>query len=351
MKKIVKKGKQVIILFLGVVFAFIFTACGKKDLLEGTWKRIDYQIDQDKQEIEYIETQISFADGRMEKENKTLLYELADDERSVYLSDGSTETKMEFNIEDNSLFFDGDLYYKVESEEYKQYYAETEKQAQTELDELIARIAEEEALKKAKEEALMAASKLWDDSVNEIINDFDNAVSDTQERLKNQVVPMLEGTWIYNHPARTDTYVFTNGTVTLNQNWGFTQKTVEGIVEVTLTPYLEFIQFDDERLLNDTLEVNLKLAVLQENCPFNEEWELEDLQNAESYIAEHFEPLHSQIDDIKNLTLENLKDSKNIVSAIFKDNGLEFGTVDVSTITSEKMIMIANSSEYELYKQ
>ena len=97
--------------------------------------------------------------------------------------------------------------------------------------------------------------------------------------------------------------------------------------------------------------MDLKLGVLQENCPFNGEWELEDLQNAESYIAEHFEPLRSQIDDIKNLTLENLKNSKNIISAIFKDNGLEFGTVDVSTITSEKMFMIANSYEYELYRQ
>ena len=167
----------------------------------------------------------------------------------------------------------------------------------------------------------------------------------------NEVILMLEGTWIYNHPSRTDTYVLANGTVTLNQNWGFDKKTIEGIVEVTLTPYLEFAQFNNEQLLNDTLEVDLKLGVLQENCPFNGEWELEDLQNAESYIAEHFEPLRSQIDDIKNLTLENLKNSKNIISAIFKDNGLEFGTVDVSTITSEKMFMIANSYEYELYRQ
>lgn len=351
MKKTIRKRKQIMILFLGAVFAFVLTACGRKDPLEGTWKRIDYQINQDKQEIEYTESEISFADGRMEKENKTLLYELADDEHSIYLNNGSTETKMEFNIKDNSLFFDGDLYYKVDSEEYKQYYTEIEKQAQTELDALIAQVEEEEALKKAKEEALITASQLWDDSVNEMISDFDNAVSDTQERLKNEVISMLEGTWIYNHPARTDTYIFANGTVTLNQDWGFTQKTVDGIVEVTLTPHLEFIQFDDEQLLDDTLEVNLKLGILQENCPFNEEWELEDLQNAESYIAEHFEPLHSQVDDIKNLTLENLKDSKNILSAIFKDNGLEFGTVDISTITSEKMIMIANSYEYELYRQ
>lgn len=351
MKNSQKKTKPSIILFLGVVLAFIFTACGKKDPLEGVWKRIDYQINQDEQEIEYTESEISFADGRMEKENKILLYELADDEHAVYLSDGSTESKMEFNIEDNSLFFDGDLYYKADSEEYKQYYAEMEKQAQTELDALIAQVEEEEALKKAKEEALITASQLWDDSVNEMISDFDTAVSDTQERLKKEVISMLEGTWIYNRRVGTDIYIFANGTVTLNQDWRFTQKTAEGIVEVVLTPYLEFSQFDDKQLLNDTLEADLKLDILQENCPFNEEWELQDLQNAESYITEHFEPLHSQIDDIKNLTLENLKDSKNILSAIFDNNGLKFGTVDVSTITSEKMIMIANSHEYELYKQ
>jgi len=240
---------------------------------------------------------------------------------------------------------------KIDSEECKKYYEETEKQAQAELDELLARIAEEEALKKAKEEALVTASQLWDKAVNEIIDDLDKAVSDTQERLKNEVIPMLEGTWIYNHPSSTDTYVFSNGTVILNQNWRFKEETVEGIVEVMLNPYLEFSQFDDKRLLNDTLETNLKLGILQENCPFNEEWELEDLQNAESYIAEYFDLLHSQIDDIKNLTLEDLKNSKSILSVIFNDNGLKFGTVDVSTITSEKMIMIAHSNDYELYKQ
>lgn len=349
MKK--EKKKLIKMLFLGVVVAFMLAACGKKDPLEGTWKKIDYKINQDKQEIEYTELEISFADGRISKGNKTLLYKLADDGNFVYLGDGSTETKMEFDIKDNSLLFDGDLYYKVDSNEYKQYYEETEKQAQAELDELLAKIAEEEALKKAKEEALVTAPQLWDSAVNEFVNDYNNVVSDAQERLKNEVISMLEGTWIYNHPARTDTYVFTNGTVSRSQDWGFDKKTAEGMVEVVLKPYLNFTQFDNEQLLNDELEMDSKLDVLRKSCPFNEEWELEDLQNAESYIAERFEPLRSQIDDMKNLTLEDLKNNKSILSAVFKDNGNEFGTVDVSTIISEKMIVMERSSKYELYKQ
>lgn len=351
MKKIVEKKKQIIGGFLGVVFAFIFIACGKKDPLEGAWKRLDYQINQDKQEIEYKESEILFTEGRLTKENKTLLYELADEGSFVYLNDGSTETKIEFDIKDDSLFFDGYIYYKADSEEYKQYYEEIEKQAQTELEEFLSQIAKEEALRKAKEEALEMALQLWSNSVNEIISYFNNTVSDTQEKLYNEVIAMLEGKWIYNHPARTDTYTFTNGTVSLNQNWGFSAKNIEGTVDVVLKPYLEFAQFDDVQLLNDTLEVDLKLEILQTNCPFNEEWELEDLQNAESYIAERFEPLRSQIDDINNLTLGTLKNNKSILLAIFNNKGLVFGTADVSTLTSKKMIMIANSSEYELYRQ
>lgn len=353
MKKTIRKKPQIIILFLGVLFAFILTACGKKDPLEGTWKRIDYQINQDRREINLTELEISFADGRMTKGNITLLYELADDGNSVYLSDGSTETKIGFDIKNNSLVFDADLYYKADSDEYRQYHEEIEKKAQAELDELLARIAEEEALKKAKKEALVTALQLWDNSVNKIVNDLNSAVSDTQDRLKNELIPMLEGTWIYNHPARIDRYVFANGTVILSEEpkmWG-DERTTEGVVEVALTPYLDFAQFDDKQLSNDTLEIDFKLDVLKEKCPFNEEWELKDLQNAESYIAEYFEPLYSQIDNIKNLTLENLKNSKNILSVIFNSYGSVFGTVDVSTITSEKMIMINHSSKYELFKQ
>lgn len=347
MKTIVKKRKQVIMLFLGVVSAFILTACGKKDPLEGTWKKIDYLINQDKQEIEYIESEISFADGRMTKENETLLYELADDGHSIYLENGSAETKKEFDIKNNSLLFDKDLYYKVDTDEYNNYKAEIEAQAQTELDELIARIAEEEALEKAKKEALENAVNSWDDAVDGFIDDYYSGLETVRKNITAEVFDCLEGTWTStSNPFHSDTYVFHNGEAELTVSNRSTH-TVEGRINVEFAFPFDFSQIDRDKFSDSSTDIESQLKLLQE-VPFDDSWELEELQGADAYIQEKMDSLYDQITEMESVTLDYCKKHPEMLTVTIPGAVQKQNTIEVGSMEESKFIM---NKKYEVYKQ
>lgn len=346
MKKTAGKKKQIIIILLGVLSTVILMACGKKDPLEGTWKKIDYQIDQDKQEIEYTESEISFADGRMTKGNETLLYELADDGHSIYLENGSGETKKEFDIKNNSLLFDKELYYKFDTDEFNNYKAEIEAQAQTELDELVAQIEAEKALEQAKKEALENAVNSWDDAVDRFVDDYYSSLETVRNNITTEVFDCLEGTWTStSNPFHTDTYVFHNGEAELTI-LQLSTRIVEGKINVEFMFPFDFSQIDKNRFSGPSTDIESQLNLLQE-APFDDSWELEELQGADDYIQEKMDYLYAQIKEMESVTLEYCKKHPQMLTVTIPGAVREQNTIEVGSMEESKFIM---NEKYEVYK-
>lgn len=227
---------------------------------------------------------------RIRKE--TLLYELADDGHSIYLENGSGETKKEFDIKNNSLLFDKELYYKFDTDEFNNYKAE-------------------------------------------IVDRFvDNYYSS------------LETVRSTSNPFHTDTYVFHNGEAELTI-LQLSTRIVEGKINVEFMFPFDFSQIDKNRFSGPSTDIESQLNLLQE-APFDDSWELEELQGADDYIQEKMDYLYAQIKEMESVTLEYCKKHPQMLTVTIPGAVREQNTIEVGSMEESKFIM---NEKYEVYKQ
>lgn len=320
--------------------------CGK-DPLEGTWKNKTYFINEESRKIEYTDSEITFMDGRITRDNNVMTYHLSEEDGYVYIEDGIGEEKKKYDVKENSLVWGNTLYYKIDSEEYQKHCEDVELQAETELKEIIKRIEEEEALIKERENTLKDAVQLWETSINEFIDELENVVSEKQKSIESEVFNILEGVWsVDNGSPIREVFIIENGIYKYELST-FVRK--EGNVEVEVIPFLDFSECNNDRLKDESIDINEKLELMKD-CPFDESWELEELKKANLYIEDNIGCLYEQIDEIEQLELESLMNdtTRNTLVIELPLEGLPSYKIDVKTLT-ESSFQFLNS--YNVTKQ
>lgn len=343
--------KKVIILFIvGMFVGISCISCGNRNVLEGEWEIINYQIDEENQEIDYEISIIAFEENRVQWDDENYLYEISESKDSILIKDGSSEKEYAFDVDDNSLAFDGEIYYKKDSKEYKKYKEEIETEAEKKLEDLKEKIKKAEKLAEEKDKAMKKATELWEEKAKKFMEDYDVIVEEKKQQLEQEVLKLLEGKWNYKHPARTETYTFTGATFVNYRDWGFRQMSVDGTVEVKFTPIIDCSELDIDALKGDSLTTDEKLKIIK-SSPFTTEWDLEDLKNAETYVTHCFDILYEQMNGWKDITLEECKaSSANIMSIVLIESGKEYGSINIQTLSSNAFTLVTDISEYAIYR-
>lgn len=342
--------KKAIILFVGLMFGMCLVSCGKRDVLQGEWEAISYQIDKENQQINYEISTIAFDEGRVQWNNKNYLYEFSESKESVLIQKESTQKEYAFDVDKNSLLFDGEIYYKKGTKEYEKYKETIEEKAEKELKALKEKIEKEKKLAEEKDKAVKKATELWEQKITKFMNDYEVIVEKKQQQLEQEVLKVLEGKWNYKHPSRTETYTFKGSTFVNYRDWGFQQMSLDGTIEVTFTPNIDCTGLNMETLKDNSLTTDEKLNKIK-SSPFTTEWELEDLKNAEMYVTHCFDVLYEQMNSWKDLTFEQCKSSDtNSMSVVLTMSGEEYGYIDIQTFSSNVFTLVTSVREYKIYR-
>ena len=134
-KKLINESRGIemqkrIIAIIFVLFASIgLVSCNNKNPLEGEWESVKYQIDEEEQEIVYETLEIVFEEEKVMWNENNYIYEVSESGDSVFLNSRTSETEYFFEVDEETLLFDGVVYYRVDSESHKEYCKEIKKQA------------------------------------------------------------------------------------------------------------------------------------------------------------------------------------------------------------------------------
>lgn len=343
------KKKSILCIFLFIMM-LCFVGCGKKDPLVGTWKCLDYYVDEQNQTIIYEEEEVVFANGIVTQGVREFPYETDTETQTVILENGAHEVRIEYSIYNNKLEYGDYTFYKVDTEECKEHFEKVKEQAQLELDVMIAKIEEEKAL----QEALKNASESWEIEVNAFISEYNTKVTETTKRIENEFENFVQGTWTsHSNPGHSDTYEFNGREVRIIADWGFTKKMFDATIIVEMNQNLKFDGIDNNKFSECADDIQSKFEILKQT-PFDENWKLEDLQNADSFIQEKMQYLYEQIDEYDALNLETLKLNPDIMEIKIPYIERDFVSVNISSLEDTQFstkIKMGGGNYYELSRQ
>ena len=273
-----KEMKKLKVLLMAIILGMVLTltACGGSDPLQGAWRITSYTITDF--EINWSTIEIIIEDNQLTDsfDHHTATFEVSDDSEFLIISSGMFQGRMSFEVENDTLRFDGLTWLRYDSNEYNEHVANLEERAEEELAALI----EEEEERIAREEQ-EAAERL--ELATEMVTEAEIALTDLDEQieritsaLESEVFEWLNGTWEFNGRSNriswVETFIFDSGefindSERIPDEGAITpggSRNVVGYIELQLSD--DFLAFNRDTIYRDLLlDVEIAVSALQDD--------------------------------------------------------------------------------------
>lgn len=202
MKKI-----KFLLVTLGLVLTLILTACGDNSQpLEGTWQTVNFFIDEN-QEINYIGSEITFTTSQLTHEDHVATWEISEDGNFLLIDSGHFFGSQNFELAGDNLYLADTMFFRTGSRAYEDERERVEYEANTLLTQLI--------------------------GLETALDDFDTALLEAEERIEQEVLAWLEGSWTHEQTLPGGDY-----------NWG--AEALIGELTVTSGQFTYSVEFTAE---------------------------------------------------------------------------------------------------------
>lgn len=182
MKKI-----RVLLGLLALMFVVILTSCGSKPTIEGTWRHVDFEVIETNRssdianlEVQYIIQEFTVTETQITHDGHVAIYELSEDESHLVISSGTLRGSNSLELEGDVLYFNHQMYYRVDSDVYAEHRIEVEADAEEELARLVFYSGELARLSNEYEV---------------LLDELDNAVLQAEETAREHILLLFIGEW------------------------------------------------------------------------------------------------------------------------------------------------------------
>jgi len=318
-----------------IVIGLLFLTGCNGNQLNGEWIFVTHTITDE--EITFTDSSLLFENNKLFIRDSPLEFEISECENYLFI-DGLGQR--EFAIDGNALHFMGYwemlTHFRYGSNELEQHRQEIQEQANEELEIIIAeRIAREE-YERARHDAIEDANERHRISTANIIERANLAISNAENRLRIEVLELLQGEWLFRHVAwadRTERFTFNEENYTrhfqVHMRNGEEER-VEGVVRVTLNSIL-----NPQNLSN--------------NPPNFNDFSLEEIVNWELDV----DMTNELINNLENVTLSTIVHDGNSLVVELIGNGSIERTLNVEYLANGRMRTTtrAISGQREFHRQ